>query len=135
MKKIKPLIQQVLTDLEVTHFPMRSKDGGYLEFNDSMTLPCCLVEEEIKISPTADSRGFEVPIMFYLIDTFGFDNDMIWDIQNVLFDKAQEIVAALKINTDGLVLTMPKEYIYQHNLTNFTDCGVSFEITFRFSKC
>lgn len=135
MKDIKPLIETTLTDLEVTHFPMRVKDGGYLEFNRNMTLPCCLVEEEVKINPTADGRGFEVPMMFYLIDTFGIDSDSMWDIQNVLFDKAQEITKLLKANTVGLVITLPKEYRYQHNLTNFTDCGVSFEVIFRFGKC
>lgn len=135
MIKIKPLIEATLTALDVTHFPMRVSDGGYLEFNRAMTLPCCLVEEEVRINPTADGRGYEVPIMFYLIDTFDKDYDMIWDIQNVLFDKAVEITALLKKNTDGLIITPPKEYRYQHNLTNFADCGVSFEVTFRFGKC
>ena len=135
MIKIKPLIEEVLTSLDVTHFPMRVSDGGYLEFNENMTLPCCLVEEEVKITPTADGRGYEVPMMFYLIDTFGTDNDMIWDIQNELFYKAVEIVALLKSNTVGLIVTPPKEYNYKHNLTNYSDCGVAFEITFRFGKC
>lgn len=135
MKRIRPLIEDILAKLEVNSYPMVILEGKELAFESNMAMPCCFIEQQIKVIPTEDGRWYDIPILLYLVDIFGNNPELIYDIQTDLLTIAQSIVSELKKNNVKVMIIPPKEYNFQENKTNYLECGISFEVIFRIGKC